>query len=48
MRAEGILRRADVPLDERGMRQAGRLARRLFAHGARASERNSSRNGRWD
>jgi probable phosphoglycerate mutase len=28
-----ILQRADVPLNERGMRQAEQLARRLFAHG---------------
>jgi 2,3-bisphosphoglycerate-dependent phosphoglycerate mutase len=28
-----ILQRADMPLNERGMRQAERLAQRLFAHG---------------
>jgi len=31
--AARVLQRADVPLNERGMRQAERLARRLFAHG---------------
>jgi 2,3-bisphosphoglycerate-dependent phosphoglycerate mutase len=31
--AARILQRADVPLNERGMRQAERLARRLLAHG---------------
>jgi len=31
--AARILQRADMPLNERGMRQAERLARRLFAHG---------------
>jgi broad specificity phosphatase PhoE len=31
--AARILQRADVPLNERGMRQAEQLARRLFAHG---------------
>lgn len=31
--AARILQRADVPLNERGMRQAERLARRLFAQG---------------
>ena len=30
--AARILQRTDVPLNERGMRQAERLARRLFAH----------------
>ena len=29
--ASRVLQRADVPLNERGMRQAERLARRLFA-----------------
>jgi 2,3-bisphosphoglycerate-dependent phosphoglycerate mutase len=31
--AARILQRADVPLNERGVRQAEQLARRLFAHG---------------
>jgi probable phosphoglycerate mutase len=31
--AARILQRPDVPLNERGMRQAEELARRLFAHG---------------
>jgi len=31
--AARILQRPDVPLNERGMRQAEQLARRLFAHG---------------
>jgi 2,3-bisphosphoglycerate-dependent phosphoglycerate mutase len=31
--AARILQRADVPLNERGMRQAEQLAQRLFAHG---------------
>jgi 2,3-bisphosphoglycerate-dependent phosphoglycerate mutase len=31
--AARILQRADVPLNERGMRQSEQLARRLFAHG---------------
>jgi probable phosphoglycerate mutase len=31
--ASRILQRADVPLNERGMRQAEQLARRLFDHG---------------
>lgn len=31
--ASRILQRADVPLNQRGMRQAEQLARRLFAHG---------------
>jgi len=31
--AQRILQRADVPLNERGRRQAGHLARRLCAHG---------------
>ena len=31
--AARILQRADVPLNERGMRQAERLAQRLSAHG---------------
>jgi len=31
--AARILQRADVPLNDRGMRQAERLARRLSAHG---------------
>jgi broad specificity phosphatase PhoE len=31
--AARILQRADVPLNERGMRQAEQLARRLFANG---------------
>jgi probable phosphoglycerate mutase len=31
--AAHILQRPDVPLNERGMRQAEQLARRLFAHG---------------
>jgi 2,3-bisphosphoglycerate-dependent phosphoglycerate mutase len=31
--AARVLQRPDVPLNERGMRQAQRLARRLFAHG---------------
>ena len=31
--AARILQRSDVPLNQRGMRQAEQLARRLFAHG---------------
>ena len=31
--AARILQRADVPLDQRGMRQADQLATRLSAHG---------------